>query len=158
MVELIQKTNVSGNAIDYLNILNSRFSGEISRGIIDHDYLTNPEVGSQLERGKLECIKLGLICRSDNGSDLSCIKYKISELGYKVISLSKKQIDMAKLEVRKSYHYKGQELEEFGMVGNVKIMRTKDKKTMVMFVESEEQFFFSVRSDSPIEDFLEKPF
>lgn len=89
MVELIEKTIVSDDAIKYLKEVKKKFKGTISRAWIEQDYLTAPNDDSEYKQGMRECFDLKLIKRADDGSEFSYIRYEITERGYEVLKLSK---------------------------------------------------------------------
>ncbi len=94
-MEFIEKTTISGQAIEFLIELES-IGGEMSRGNSKHGYLTydqpyNKDTGmyengkSKWVDGRNECYNLNLLEKSDNGSEYSYIKYKISKRGQAVL-------------------------------------------------------------------------
>lgn len=95
---LIEKTPISGQAIEFLNELNS-IGGSMSRGNNKHDYLTcDQHFDKEAKRytdqkskwvdGRNECYNKKLIERSDNGSEYSYIRYSISERGREALRQS----------------------------------------------------------------------
>lgn len=89
MVELIEKTVISDDAIKYLKEVKKKFKGKISRAWMEQDYLTAPSDESEFKKGKVECFKQKLMRKADDGSSHSYIKYEITERGYEVLKLAK---------------------------------------------------------------------
>ena len=86
-VELIEKTIASKNATRYLKEM-FKFNGGISRGSINHDYLTAPKEESNFYQGKEECVEKKLITRLDAGNSCEFIRWGISDRGLTVLSLT----------------------------------------------------------------------
>lgn len=81
MVELIEKTELSDNAVNFLKEVNS-VGGKIDFGESKHRYLR----GDLWKEAWSECGKQKLVYKSDGGGDCY-MEYSITERGYKVLEL-----------------------------------------------------------------------
>jgi len=87
---LVERTTISDEAVQYVQEIESKFKGEISRGHMKQDYLTAPWE-EPWKKGRSDCFQHNLIEKADDGSEFSYIRYKITERGYKVLKKAKKK-------------------------------------------------------------------
>lgn len=66
---------------------------------------------------------------------------------------------MAKLQVKKSYHYKGQEMTPYVTFGDSRIFLSDDMKTLIIAdVDNPESKHIVFSSKSEIDQVIKKPF